>query len=199
MQRLLRGFPNTTGDMYLKSNTPSGVGYGRSTMDVLGALRLVAPGLPPQKEVQHVLAAEGACDPLMYDMTQLPVFEPRTGVLVRYLGQLPPHILIGGHTVHTFDPLEHTDWPDVGDLLARMSSDLPTLAAIATESARRAQSVIWNCHLEDMIEAGAALGALGVVRAHTGSALGWIFPPDSKVPTAVQTLQEIGLTPFCGP
>lgn len=193
---LQQHYPNIAGKITIRSRTPSGVGFGRSTMDILAVLRAIDPDLSPKRESDIVVSVEGACDPLMYDVNHLPLYEPRTGKLHRYIGRMPDHVLIGGYTDQTADPLAYTNWPDVTDLVDELAPDLKTIARIATESAIRGQQVVYNPYLNHMIDAAQELGALGVVRAHTGSALGWIFAPGTIIPDISKYLNQISLKIF---
>lgn len=203
----------TQGHIQITTTTPSGFGYGRSTMDVLASVRALNiyanNTMISAHEASLVLKAEGASDPLMYPLKRLPVFAPRTGKHYGYIGAMPACTLIGGHVPDLqVNTLAYTDndWPDVGDLYARLlgaspEPDLVTVADVATCSAQRGQAVVYNPCLDDMIRYVRPLGALGVVRAHTGSAIGWIFPPAAVLSSrqtaiAVQILQTVGVEPF---
>ena len=113
---------------------------------------------------------------------------------------LPPFQVVGGFLGRgqPTDPAD-LDFADVSDLAAAWPAaaargDLPGLAALATESARRNAARRGGSPLGPLLAAGAALGALGIVVAHTGSARALLFPPDAPVgePT-LAALRGLGL------
>ena len=86
---------------------------------------------------------------------------------------------------------------DIADLAAAWPAaaarrDLAALAALATESARRNARHRHGPDLAPLLAAAERHGALGIVAAHTGSALGLLFaapPPDA----ALADLRALGL------
>lgn len=141
------------------------------------------------------LAAEGASDPLMLARPDGVVWRPRDGRVVAPLMPLPRAEIVGGFWGPPIvtDP-EDLDFPDIGDLLAALGRGavaLPDLAAIATESARRCSAL--RGPQKDPTEAlGRALGAMGHLRAHTGSARGLVFAPGSVPDRAEAALRQAG-------
>ncbi len=179
----------------LRCDAALGAGAGMSTASLM-ALAQVA-GVQPSAEA--LLAAEGAVDPLMLDDPGAVLWASREGRVVQRFGTLPEFVIVGGffgEPVRT-DP-DDARFADVADLVDFWASavtrqDRAALAGLATEGARRTTALRGPDN--DPTEALARdLGALGVVRAHTGSARGLLFSPD-KVPASVgAALEEAGFS-----
>lgn len=142
--------------------------------------------------------AEGAVDPLMLDRPGDVLWASREARVVEVLGP-PPEVEIAGGF---FGPPERTRakdlaFPDIADLVgfwrgAVAREDRAALAGIATEAARRT-TALRGPEGDPTDELARETGALGWIRAHTGSARGLIFPP-CKVPGGiVARLAEAGL------
>lgn len=180
------------GHYRLCATMPPGGGAGASTA-ALVALARAAQG-DPDKLVAACLAVEGASDPLMLPHPDRVVWASRAGQVLAALAPLPRAEIIGGFwgpPVAT-DPTDMA-FPDVADLVARLSQapDLPELARIATLSAQRCTAL--RGPSDDPTESVAhRLGALGVLRAHTGSARGLIFAPGQVPAVADRVLQQAG-------
>ncbi len=180
----------------LRADMPLGGGAGASTAALLALAR--ATGVPedPETLARACLAAEGATDPLMWDAPGTLLWAPREA---RALGRLPPMPraeIVGGFRgpPTPTDPAD-PDFPDISDLVPlwrAAAGDLATCAGLAAESARR-------CTLrrgpagDPMPDLAADLGALGHVRAHTGSARGLLFAPGTVPARAESLLAEAGL------
>ena len=92
--------------------------------------------------------------------------------------------------------LGHTHFADVADIVefwadAIVRQDRAALAGIATEAARRTTALRGPAD-DPTEELARDLGALGIVRAHTGSARGLIYAPDKVPSQAAAALQEAG-------
>ena len=74
---------------------------------------------------------------------------------------------------------------------ATEARDLPRVAALASDSARRCTAR--RGPSDPMADLARDLGALGMVRAHTGSARGLVFAPGTIPPHGPAALQEAGL------
>lgn len=143
------------------------------------------------------LAAEGAVDPLMLESPGEVLWASREGRVVETFGPLPEVEIAGGF----FGPPERTRaedlaFPDISDLVgfwrgAVARGDRAALAGIASEAARRTTAL--RGPKEDPTEALVQeMGALGWVRAHTGSARGLVFAPGRVPAGALAQLAEAG-------
>lgn len=192
------------GRLMLRAGMPAGGGAGSSTAAILAAAAACAgahgraPG-DPDCLAALCLRLEGATDPLMYPDPARLLWNPRTARRLADLPGLPALDVVGGFLgsgVRT-DPAD-LDFADIADLVAAWPpaaerGDLPMLAALATESARRNAIRRGGPDLAPLLAAGQRLGALGVVAAHTGSARGLIFAPGRAPGAALAALRALGL------
>jgi uncharacterized protein involved in propanediol utilization len=180
------------GHYCLTTNMLPGGGAGASTA-ALVALSRSAQG-DPAKLVAACLAAEGASDPLMLPLPDRVLWASREGRVLADLPVLPAAEIVGGFwgaPVAT-DPSD-TGFPDITDIAARLVQgiDLVELAQIASQSAQRCTAL--RGPSDDPTESLAQnLGALGYMRAHTGSARGLIFAPGHVPDGAEAVLQRAG-------
>ncbi|WP_319800443.1 hypothetical protein [Pararhodobacter zhoushanensis] len=142
------------------------------------------------------VAAEGASDPLMLPRAERLLFAPREGRVVADLPALPAFEVLGGF----FGPGQRTRaedmaFPDITDLVERWETlaDLPAMAALTTESARRTLALRGPSD-DPTAPLARDLGALGWLIAHTGSARGLIFAPGTVPEGAEAALAVAGLT-----
>ena len=145
------------------------------------------------------LEVEGAVDPIMLPKPAEALWASRRAEAVRRLPPPPPMEIVGGF----FGPAERTRaeddrFPDIADLAAEWEAgarraDLAALAAVASASGARTAAL--RGPAGDPTEALAKeLGALGWLRAHTGSARGLIFPP-GRAPDRVEArLRDAGFS-----
>ena len=180
----------------LTADAPLGGGAGMSTA-MLVALGHAADVRDPSRLAAACLLAEGAVDPLMLDRPDGVLWAPRQAKTLAAIIPPPEAEIVGGFLgspVYT-DPADER-FPDIADLVALWAEsqpDLPTAAAIASESARRTDAA--RGRESGPIPALAAdLGALGVLRAHTGSACGLIFAPGKAPEAAEAALIAAGVT-----
>ncbi|MFV0512877.1 MAG: propanediol utilization protein [Jhaorihella sp.] len=176
----------------LTTNMPPGGGAGASTA-ALVALARAAQG-DPARLIEACLAVEGASDPLMLSQPDRVLWASREGRGVADTPALPRAEIIGGFwgAPTATDPAD-TEFPDVSDLARRVKPglSLPELAGIASLSAQRSTDM--RGPKADPTKALARdLGALGHVRAHTGSARGLIFVPGTVPGGAEQALEKAG-------
>ena len=199
LHRSLTGAP-LRGTLALHATMPPGGGAGASTAALLAAAAAFTRGRPhpPETLARLCHAIEGATDPLMHPAPGALLWAPRAA---RPLGRLPP--LPAFHVAGGFlGPGRRTDpgdlaFADIADLAAAWPAaaarrDLAALAALATESARRNARHRHGPDLAPLLAAAERHGALGIVAAHTGSALGLLFaapPPDA----ALADLRALGL------
>ncbi len=191
--RLLERIGVPEKQFHVKCDAPMGAGAGMSTASLLALAR--AMGVEPP--VETLLAVEGAVDPLMLDAPGRVLWASREARVLRQFAPLPDVTIVGGFWGAP-EPTSADDnrFPDVGDLVdfwaeATDRQDRAALAGLATEAARRTTALRGPSN-DPTLDLARDLGAMGVVRAHTGSARGLIFAP-SKVPAGVgAALQEAG-------
>lgn len=199
-----------TGRLTLRWTMPPGGGAGASTAALTAAARALGEH-DPDRLAALCLALESATDPLMFPAPATLLWAPRAGARLGHLPPPPALRVVGG-----FDgPPRRTDpadlrFADIADLLPRWTAaaaarELPTLAALATTSAQRNQSLRGGPPLDALRALAARTGALGLIAAHTGSARGLIFAPHTGAPDqAARSLAALGLThilrfPLAGP
>jgi len=189
LARALRVPPR--GRLTLRASMPAGSGAGSSTAALLATALLLARIPPPLDRLARLcLAIEGATDPLMHPDPARLLWAARQARALDRLPPLPPLEVVGGF----LGPGQRTDpaddrFADVADLAtawppAAARGDVATLAALATESARRNAALRGGPDLAPLLAAAAPFGALGIVAAHTGSARGLIFAPGRGDPAA---------------
>jgi uncharacterized protein involved in propanediol utilization len=136
----------------------------------------------------------------MYPDPAALLWAPRAGRPLAALPPLPAFEVVGGFLGpgRRTDPRD-LDFADIGDLAAIWPcaagrGDLAALAGLATESARRNACHRGGSDLAPLLAAAERHGALGIVAAHTGSALGLLFAPRQGAPdAAAATLRALGL------
>ena len=178
----------------LSADMPLGGGAGSSTAALVAVARVLGWEGAPEDLARACVLAEGASDPLMFPAPERLLFAPREGEVLRALPPLPRFEVVGGFLGEGARTLaEDQDFPDIADLLPDWPGDLPRMAALAAESARRTLA-----HRGPAGDPTAALahdlGAPGWLIAHTGSARGMIFAPGAVPPHAAAALREAGMT-----
>jgi uncharacterized protein involved in propanediol utilization len=186
----------------LECDMPLGAGAGASTACLVAAARAVGFDGPSEVLARACLAIEGATDPLMFDAPDRLLWASRQAEVLRVLPAPPAAEIVGG----LWGAPQRTDagdagFADIADLTelwaqAAVRGDLAAIAGIATESARRCTALRGPVYplADPMVDLARALGALGVARAHTGSARALIFAPGKAPDTAEATLREAGLS-----
>ncbi|MFN4098294.1 MAG: propanediol utilization protein, partial [Pararhodobacter sp.] len=180
----------------LAATMPPGGGAGSSTAALVALAHLQGFDGAPEALARACVAAEGASDPLMLPRAERLLFAPREGRVVEPLPALPAFEVVGGF----LGPPQRTRagdcaFPDIADLLDRWRAgpDLPAMAALAAESARRTLDL--RGPVSDPTAALAQrLGAEGWMIAHTGSARGLIFAPGRVPPETGAQLATAGFT-----
>lgn len=144
------------------------------------------------------VAVEGASDPLMFPAPDRLLWASRHGQVLRDLAPPPRAEVLGGQWGAPL-PTEpdDNDFDDITDLAtawmeASQRGDLAGCAALATASATRCTAR--RGPTDPMADLARDLGALGLVRAHTGSARGLVFAPGSLPEQGAAALREAGLT-----
>lgn len=176
----------------LTTNILPGGGAGASTA-ALVALARTADGDPSQL-IEACMAVEGASDPLMLPHPDRVLWASRQGRIIADMPALPRAEIIGGFWgAPTATNPADMGFPDVSDLVRRIKPELTLseLAEIASLSAQRCTDL--RGPKADPTKALASeLGALGHVRAHTGSARGLVFEPGTVPDRAEQALENAG-------
>jgi len=189
--------PVHDGKIEIGANVPAGCGAGVSTASALASLRLLSPGLSAEIESAHLLAVEGAVDPLAFAANPPRIWASRRAETLEILPDFPPMVAVGG-----FDgPGQRTnpedlDFPDMAEAFDLLRHPTPenigraaNLSAMANQTRNPRPNWAAAQHL------AAETGALGIAVAHTGSALSLLFMPDAPgIATAQSALTNLGLT-----
>lgn len=182
------------GRFRLRVNMPAGGGAGASTAALI-ALARAAGAVDASAITDAVFAAERASDPLLCPRPERVLWASRRGEVLADLPALPRFEVLGGFcgAGQRTDPDDH-DFPDISDLVRDWpGADLPQMAQLATESARRTLAL--RGPADDPTPALArTFGALGFCIAHTGAARGLIFAPGTVPETAVADLRARGFS-----
>ena len=182
-------FPNLAYDM------PLGAGAGASTATLIAYARHAGFNGPPERLIKACLTVEGASDPLMLPDADSLLWASREGRIVAQHNRPPACTVLGGFwgVPERTDPADSA-FPDVADLVESWATfdDLNSLAAIASASASRCTSL--RGPADPMTGLAKSLGALGQIRAHTGSARGLVFPFGAAPKHGLAALAEAGLT-----
>ncbi|MEZ5686016.1 MAG: propanediol utilization protein [Paracoccaceae bacterium] len=176
---------------------PLGAGAGASTAALVALARAAGFSGPPETLAKACLRAEGATDPLMFSRPDALLWASREARVLETLPSPPACEIVGGYWgdhINT-DP-QDTVFSDISDIIsgwrdACSAQDLATAARLASTSAERCTRL--RGPEDPMAELARTLGAMGHVRAHTGSARGLIFSPGSIPRNAVSALKESGL------
>lgn len=181
--------PGVTPDM------PPGGGAGASTAALVAVARALGFTGTPETLARACLEVEGACDPLMFPAPDTLLWASRAARVVADLPSPPACTVVGGFwgAPTRTDAADHA-FPDISDLVADWAKgpSLRTAAALATQSATRCTAL--RGPSDPMADLARDLNALGVVRAHTGSARGLIFATGEAPAHAESALCEAGLT-----
>lgn len=182
----------------LRAEMPPGGGAGASTAALLALATAAGVSRGAGRLAKACLVAEGAVDPLMLRHPARHLWASRAARSLRRLPPLPSLEILGGF----LGPPQRTDpsdeaFPDISDLVpawiaAARDGDVAALARLASLSAERCTAM--RGPSGDPTGALAAeLGALGHLRAHTGSARGLIFAPGRVPDGAEARLRRAGL------
>ena len=191
------------GRLTLRATMPPGGGAGSSTAALLAAAAVLAAAsgrpLPaPAALAALCLALEGATDPLMHAAPGRLLWAPRRAEPLDLFPPPPAFEIVGGFLGpgRATDPADE-DFADVADLARAWpaASNAAEHAEIATESARRNACHRRGPRLDAFLCLARRHAALGLVAAHTGSALGLLFTPGDGAPDrAAADLRGLGLT-----
>ena len=179
----------------LSSAAMRGSGTGVSTAALLALATTVGVQATPDALARACLAAEGAVDPLMLPHADQVLWASREARSVRRLPTVSAFEVLGGF----FGAPERTrgedqDFPDISDLVVdwERARDAAAQARIASQSAERT-TALRGPGDDPMAALARTLGALGHIRAHTGSARGLLFPADGSPAKAEDAMREAGL------
>ncbi len=180
----------------LAADMPPGGGAGASTAALLALARAARAPHDADALARACLAAEGATDPLMHPRPDRLLWAPREARALRSLPPVPEAEIVGGF----WGPPEATapgdlNFPDIADLVAAWE-EAPNLAARARLAARSAArtDALRGPRGDPTPGLARDFGALGRVRAHTGSARGLVFAPGTVPDGAEAALAAAGLT-----
>jgi uncharacterized protein involved in propanediol utilization len=175
------------GVLSLDSELPVGKGLASSSADLVATARAVghAIGIDPEPaEIEELIRPIEPSDGVMYP--EVVVFRHREVSLGARLGHLPPLSVVGideGGEVETVEfnrrPKDYSSQDKLAyeGMLAVLSAaisagDVAAIGRVATSSARMNQRLCLKRTLKDMIAICRDVGGLGVVAAHSGTALG---------------------------
>lgn len=180
---------------HVTCDAPLGAGAGMSTAALLALAKAARRSVSPD----DLLAAEGAVDPLMLNDPAAVLWASRKARVVQNFGPVPVFSIVGGF----YGPGQTTDatddrFADITDIVSFWNAaiarqDRAAIAGLATEAARRTTAL--RGPKDDPTETLARdVGALGMVRAHTGSARGLLFAPDAAPSHVASALEEAGFS-----
>lgn len=175
-------------------DAPLGAGAGMST----AALMAVAQAAGRSVTAQDLQAVEGAVDPLMLDDPGAVLWASREARVLQSFCTLPEFTIVGGfYGDEIRTDAGDENFPDITDIVAFWADavarqDRAALAGIATEAARRT-TALRGPNADPTEDLARELGALGMVRAHTGSARGLLFAPGKVSGHVGAALVEAGL------
>lgn len=181
------------GSLRLSGSLPAGRGLASSSADLVATARAVAGAIGvdmPPALIEDLLRPIEPTDGVMYP--GVVAFDHRDVVHRRSLGALPPMTIVGideGDHVDTVAfnaiPKNFTDRDreEYAALLAALTAavhaaDTSTIGRIATRSAHLNQRLCHKRTLNAMTALSAEVGGVGVVAAHSGSAIGLLLPQD---------------------
>jgi uncharacterized protein involved in propanediol utilization len=175
------------GELWLDSELPVGKGLASSSADLVATARAVGQAIgadPEPAEIEELIRPIEPSDGVMYP--GVVVFRHREVCLSARLGHLPPLTVVGideGGEIETVGfnrrPKDFSvqDKRDYERLLAVLSAAVPagdvaSIGRVASRSARMNQRLCPKRRLEDMMAICRDVAGLGVVAAHSGTALG---------------------------
>jgi L-threonine kinase len=181
------------GLLLLDSELPEGKGMASSSADLVATARAVARALGREaapNEVESLLRGIEPTDGVMHD--GVVAFHHREVSLRAHLGHLPPMTVVGideGGEVSTTEfnrrPKQFTerDRRTYESLLTALTEairggDAGTIGEVATRSALMNQRLCPKRTLPEMIAVCGEVGGLGLVAAHSGTALGILIDDD---------------------
>lgn len=183
------------GCLYLGCELPEGKGFASSSADLVATARAVADSAGrtlSAAQIELFLKSIEPTDGVMYP--GIVAFRHRQVRLHSWLG-VPPLLTIvaadEGGEVDTvafnlrpkpFTDADRREYAELLRLLARALAcgDLPAVGRITTRSAIMNSVLIPRPHLDSVIADAEAVGALGVVVAHSGTTIGLLLAEDDR-------------------
>ncbi|MGB0385616.1 MAG: hypothetical protein ACPGWR_12415 [Ardenticatenaceae bacterium] len=181
-----------------------GAGYATSTADIVGGLALWGGwrGVPfaPDELARRAVAIEPS-DGIMWP--GLTLFAQRDASIIEPLGSAPPLPLLlldPGGTVDTVRwtrrlphlSLDHSTQKALNDLRYGLTSaDVAAIGRAASISAKAYQPLLPSALVEQALQLAPTVGALGVVRAHSGPIVGLLFANQTDAQTAWPIVKQI--------
>lgn len=175
------------GILLLQSELPEGKGLASSSADLVATARSIACCSRRRVRtslIEKLMAEIEPSDGVMYP--GVVAYQQRACNLLSFLGQMPPLAIVGideGGMVETVDydqrrgEVSASHRAEYQELLDRAKiaiarGDTATIGKIATASALLHQARTPKKHLNSMLQASEAAGALGVIVAHSGTMIG---------------------------
>lgn len=200
------------GSLRLSGSLLEGRGLASSSADLVATARAVASALGtdmPPRRIEDLLRRIEPTDGVMYP--GVVAFEHRNVALLARLGVLPPMTIVGideGGTVDTvafnaipknFSAQERHEYARLLDeaRTALRAGDAAAIGRVATRSAHLNQRLCRKRTLNAMTALSAEIGGVGVVAAHSGSAIGLLLPHDvpgfrSRLAEAINRCGQLG-------
>ncbi|MES0213366.1 hypothetical protein NKJ93_30470 [Mesorhizobium sp. M0028] len=203
-ENLVIALGTSGGILLLQSEIPEGKGLASSSADLVATARSIACCLKRRVRtslIEKLMAEIEPSDGVMYP--GVVAYQQRACSLLFFLGQMPPLAIVGideGGTVETVDydqrrgeisTSRRTEYQELLDRarIAIPRGDTATIGRIATASALLHQEQAPKRHLNSMLEASEATGALGVVVAHSGTMIGILL--DRSATDFPRTLRSV--------
>ncbi len=183
--------------LWLDSPLPRGKGMASSTADVAAAVVATASAINQElcpNEIAGIALGVEPSDGVMFP--HIALFDHLEGRIAKTLGQPPPMrviVLDFGGSVDTLefnevnrDNVLRRQEPDMQEAVTLIESGIRSADPIrigqgATRSAIANQNLLFNSHLEPVLELSSRAGSVGVNVAHSGAVIGMIFPDDIKL------------------
>ncbi|WFU80502.1 hypothetical protein QA645_39525 [Bradyrhizobium sp. CIAT3101] len=202
------GLRNMAATLDVRTFVPEGAGMGSSTSGVVASIRAIAKCvtayrgsrvlLAPHLQAELAVAAEHACDSLMFDCTSSTIlFAQRMGKVVQlFNGPLPQMYILGFDTGAANGGIGTDCLPRARysrDQIAAFGCALAVLeraiaeqsvalaGRVATFSAIQSETALQNPHkkpkFDELLRIKEDTGSAGIVVAHSGTVAGLIFDP----------------------
>ncbi|RXH25464.1 hypothetical protein XH84_31415 [Bradyrhizobium nanningense] len=227
------GMRNMAAKLEVRTMVPEGAGMGSSTSGVVASIRAIARSvaayrgsrvlLAPHLQAKLAVAAEHACDSLMFDCTSSTIlFAHRMGKVVQvFNGPLPQMYILGFDTGAANSGIGTDRLPRARysrDQIAAFGCALAVLeraiseqsvalaGRVATFSAIQSESALQNPlkkpKFDELLRIKEDIGSAGIVVAHSGTVAGLIFDPNlpdlrSRMDEAKAAIGRLGFDIRC--